>query len=295
MTDDLSNNQQVQAPPLLRLENLTISPKKAPERLLVNDVSFTIQQGKTTCVVGESGSGKSLTALSVMGLLSKQLQLNAGRVLFSDGEHGVIDLCKLDAERLRRLRGDKIAMIFQEPMTSLNPVLTVGYQIGESLTTHLGLKGEALSAKVSTLLEMVGIPPARANSYPDELSGGQRQRVMIAMSIACEPSLLIADEPTTALDVTVQAQILKLLADLKSRMNMGMLFITHDFGVVADIADDVVVMFRGQIVEAGSKQEVLSNPQHPYTQALLACVPDAEGKKLLKPIDYAWLKEETYE
>ncbi len=293
MTDHLTSNQQVHVQPLLRLENLTISPKKMPDRLLVNDVSFSIQQGKTTCVVGESGSGKSLTALSVMGLLSRQLQLQRGRVLFNDSQHGVIDLCTLDAERLRQLRGDKIAMIFQEPMTSLNPVLTVGYQIGESLTTHLGMKGERLKTKVHSLLEMVGIPPGRANSYPDELSGGQRQRVMIAMSIACEPSLLIADEPTTALDVTVQAQILKLLDDLKSRMNMGMLFITHDFGVVADIADDVVVMFRGQIVESGTKQQVLGNPQHPYTKALLACVPDAQGQKVLKPIDYAWLQDEV--
>lgn len=293
MTVNLTTEQQMQAVPLLRLEHLSISPKKTPERLLVNDVSFTIEIGKTTCVVGESGSGKSLTALSVMGLLSKQLQLNAGKVLFNDPAKGVLDLTKLDAESLRKLRGDKIAMIFQEPMTSLNPVLTVGYQIGESLTTHLGLKGAQLKTKINSLLEMVGIPVTRANSYPDELSGGQRQRVMIAMSIACEPSLLIADEPTTALDVTVQAQILKLLSDLKTRMNMGMLFITHDFGVVADIADHVVVMFRGQIVESGTKQQVLGNPQHPYTKALLACVPDAEGQKVLKPIDYAWLADEV--
>jgi peptide/nickel transport system ATP-binding protein len=153
------------------------------------------------------------------------------------------------------------------------------------------LKNAALKARVASLLEQVGIPAARANSYPDELSGGQRQRVMIAMSIACEPAMLIADEPTTALDVTVQAQILKLLDELKTRMNMGMLFITHDFGVVADIADDVVVMFRGEIVESGSVAQVLQHPQHPYTQALLACVPDAEGKAPLKPIDYAWLKD----
>lgn len=276
--------------PLLELQQITIVPKKAPERLLVNDVSFSIEAGKTTCVVGESGSGKSLTALSVMGLLSKQLQLTSGKVLFNlDGQ--VQDLTKLDAESLRKVRGHKIGMIFQEPMTSLNPVLTVGYQIGESLTTHLGLKGERLKTKIASLLEMVGIPAGRANSYPDELSGGQRQRVMIAMSIACEPLLLIADEPTTALDVTVQAQILKLLDELKTRMNMGMLFITHDFGVVADIADNVVVMFRGEIVESGSKEQVLNRPQHPYTQALLACVPDAEGKKPLRPIDYAWLPE----
>jgi len=285
------NNQSGTKQPLLQLQHVSISPKAAPSRLLVNDVSFTIEAGKTTCVVGESGSGKSLTALSVMGLLSQQLQLNSGKVLFNDHETGVQDISLLSEKALQKIRGAKIAMIFQEPMTSLNPVLTIGYQIGESLTTHLGLKNHALKSKVASLLEMVGIPPSRAGSYPDELSGGQRQRVMIAMSIACEPRLLIADEPTTALDVTVQAQILKLLDDLKARMNMGMLFITHDFGVVADIADNVVVMFRGEIVESGTKQQVLSNPQHPYTKALLACVPDAEGKKDLKPIDYAWLPD----
>ena len=283
--------------PLLALEHMTIVPKKSPTRLLVNNVNITIEPGKTTCVVGESGSGKSLTALSVMGLLSKQLQLTTGKVLFNDAEQGVLDLSQLAEADLRKIRGKKIAMIFQEPMTSLNPVLSVGYQIGESLTTHLGLKGEALKTKVASLLDMVGIPPTRANSYPDELSGGQRQRVMIAMSIACEPQLLIADEPTTALDVTVQAQILKLLDELKVRMNMGMLFITHDFGVVADIADKVVVMFRGEIVESGTKDAVLNHPQHPYTKALLACVPDAEGQKPLKPIDYSWLEahDQTHE
>lgn len=292
MTADLPTNKPNTATPLLQLSHVSITPKHSPARLLVNDVSFSIDAGKTTCVVGESGSGKSLTALSVMGLLSKQLQLVSGEVLFNDAGAATQDLTKLSEASLQKLRGAKIAMIFQEPMTSLNPVLTVGYQIGESLTTHLGLKGDVLKARIASLLEMVGIPTSRANSYPDELSGGQRQRVMIAMSIACEPSLLIADEPTTALDVTVQAQILKLLDDLKTRMNMGMLFITHDFGVVADIADHVVVMFRGEIVESGTKAQVLGNPQHPYTKALLACVPDAEGKKELKPIDYAWLKED---
>jgi peptide/nickel transport system ATP-binding protein len=295
MIVDLQATQPKLQLPLLELQHLSISPQKMPARLLVDDVSFSIEVGKTTCVVGESGSGKSLTALAVMGLLSKQLLLNGGKVLFNDAERGVADLTQLNDESLRKLRGDKIAMIFQEPMTSLNPVLTVGYQIGESLTTHLGLKGERLKNKISSLLEMVGIPSGRAHSYPDELSGGQRQRVMIAMSIACEPRLLIADEPTTALDVTVQAQILELLNDLKTRMNMGMLFITHDFGVVADIADNVVVMFRGKIVESGTREQVLGNPQHPYTKALLACVPDAEGEKVLKPIDYAWLADEKLE
>ncbi len=274
---------------ILTIENLSITPKNAPKRLLVNQLNLSLFAGKTTCVVGESGSGKSLTALSVMGLLSKQLQMTSGKILLNDPTLGVQDLTKLDEAALRKIRGAKIGMIFQEPMTSLNPVLTIGYQIGEGLATHFGLKGHALQDKVAHLLDMVGIPSARATSYPDELSGGQRQRVMIAMSIACEPALLIADEPTTALDVTVQAQILKLLDELKQRMNMAMLFITHDFGVVADIADDVVVMFRGEIVEAGEKNEVLNHPKHPYTQALLDCVPDAEGKKSLKPMDYSWL------
>ena len=270
---------------ILSISHLSVTPKNAPTRYLVKDVSFQLSAGKTTCIVGESGSGKSLTALSVMGLLSAQLQAS-GSILFQKQE-----LTTLDNKAMQRIRGAKVGMIFQEPMTSLNPVLTVGYQIGESLTAHLGLKGLLLKEKVAALLTQVGIPPERANSYPDELSGGQRQRVMIAMSIACEPLLLIADEPTTALDVTVQAQILKLLDELKTRMNMAMLFITHDFGVVADIADDVIVMFRGEIVETGSRKEVLTNPQHPYTKALLACVPDADGQKELKPIDYAWLNE----
>ncbi len=271
---------------LLKIEGLTITPLNAPDKLLVNNVSFVLESGKTTCVVGESGSGKSLTALSVMGLISTQLKLAKGKVIFQ-GQ----DLVGLSNDEMRKIRGRRIGMIFQEPMTSLNPVLTVGKQIGETLVVHQGLRGQALKAKIAALLEQVGIPPNRVNSYPDELSGGQRQRVMIAMSIACEPAMLIADEPTTALDVTVQAQILKLLDELKTRMNMAMLFITHDFGVVADIADNVVVMFRGEIVESGPVKTVLSNPQHPYTKALLACVPDAEGKKPLKPIDYAWLNE----
>jgi peptide/nickel transport system ATP-binding protein len=272
---------------ILNIQQLNVSPKSDPKRLLVKNASFSLSTGKTTCIVGESGSGKSLTALTIMGLLSKQLQAD-GHVIFQGN-----DISKLDDKAMQKIRGAKIGMIFQEPMTSLNPVLTIGFQIGEPLTAHLGLKGDALKARVSALLQQVGIPVERADSYPDELSGGQRQRVMIAMSIACEPALLIADEPTTALDVTVQAQVLKLLDALKTRMNMAMLFITHDFGVVADIADDVIVMFRGEIVETGSRDQVLNHPKHPYTQALLACVPDAEGLKTLKPIDYSWLTQEV--
>jgi len=273
---------------LLRIDNLTIAPKSMPERHLVDQVSFVLEPGKTTCIVGESGSGKSLTALAVMGLLSNQLKRVSGKVVFQ-GQ----DITQADMHTMQGIRGKRIGMIFQEPMTSLNPVLTVGYQIGESLSVHQGLHGRALEAKIAALLEQVGIPPARARSYPDELSGGQRQRIMIAMSIACEPALLIADEPTTALDVTVQAQILKLLDELKIRMNMAMLFITHDFGVVADIADHVLVMFRGKIVESGEVKSVLENPRHPYTKGLLACVPDAAGKKPLKPMDYTWLQQEA--
>ena len=269
---------------LLQVQGLSIAPRNAPQRLLVNHVSFSLQSAKTTCIVGESGSGKSLTALSLMGLLSTALTRTADSIRFQGHE-----LTSLSNTKMSQIRGKQIGMIFQEPMTSLNPVLTIGFQIGESLQVHLGLSGLALKSKIANLLEQVGIPPERAGAYPDELSGGQRQRVMIAMSIACEPAMLIADEPTTALDVTVQAQILALLDELKGRMNMGMLFITHDFGVVADIADEVLVMFRGQIVESGTAAEVLGNPQHPYTRALLDCVPDAEGKKRLKPIDYSWL------
>ncbi len=271
---------------ILSVEHLNVSLKKDPTRFLVRDSSFKLSSGKTTCIVGESGSGKSLTALTIMGLLADQL-VASGSVYFNG-----VDLTELDNKAMQKIRGAQIGMIFQEPMTSLNPVLTVGFQIGESLSAHLGLKGLALKLRVQSLLEQVGIPIDRAESYPDELSGGQRQRVMVAMSIACEPALLIADEPTTALDVTVQAQILTLLDELKKRMQMAMLFITHDFGVVSDIADDVIVMFRGEIVEAGPKKQVLENPQHPYTKALLACVPDANGKKQLKPIDYSWFDKD---
>ena len=271
---------------LLRIENLGVTPVGQPKKLLVNGVSFAIEAGRTTCVVGESGSGKSLTALSVMGLLPPALQRFSGRIWFQGSE-----LTLLNNRQMCDVRGKRIGMIFQEPMTSLNPVLNVGFQIGESLAFHLGLSGKALQSRISGLLEAVGIPPGRAGSYPDELSGGQRQRIMIAMAIACEPAMLIADEPTTALDVTVQAQILELLDALKQRMNMGMLFITHDFGVVADIADDVVVMFRGEIVEMGPVGKILGSPQHPYTRALLDCIPDAEGRKPLRPIDYGWLEE----
>ena len=265
---------------ILKINNLSIGTKVDTKLNLVDDISFSVKSGKTTCIVGESGSGKSLTALSIIRLLSPQLKMS-GEILYNNE-----DICKMSELEIREKRGLDIAMIFQEPMTSLNPVLTIGYQIKEAIAVHSDLPNNEINNKVEELLMLVGIPVERVNSYPDELSGGQRQRVMIAMSMSCNPKLLIADEPTTALDVTVQAQILKLLDDLKSKLNMSMLFITHDFGVVEDIADDVIVMFKGKIVERGKVNQVLKKPNHPYTKALLGCVPDALGKKQLTPIDY---------
>ena len=265
---------------ILKINNLSITTKVNTKFFLVDDISFSVKEGKTTCIVGESGSGKSLTALSVIRLLSPQLKMT-GEILFNDD-----DICKMSDLEIRKKRGLDIAMIFQEPMTSLNPVLTIGYQIKEAIAVHSDLSSRKIDKKVEELLLLAGIPVERVNSYPDELSGGQRQRVMIAMAMSCNPKLLIADEPTTALDVTVQAQILKLLDGLKKKLKMSMLFITHDFGVVEDIADDVIVMFKGRIVERGRVSQVLSKPKHPYTKALLGCVPDAMGKKQLTPIDY---------
>ena len=269
---------------ILEINNLKVFTNNNSRLKLVKNISLSLKKGKTTCIVGESGSGKSLTALSVMQLLSSQLSMS-GNIVFEG-----INLLNLTKEEIRKKRGKDIAMIFQEPMTSLNPVLTIGYQIEEAVGVHENLIKTELNKRVEELLNIVGIPTDRINSYPDELSGGQRQRVMIAMAISCSPKLLIADEPTTALDVTVQAQILNLLNDLKLKFQMTMLFITHDFGVVDDIADDVAVMYQGEIVEQGRVLNVLKNPKHPYTKALLGCVPDPQGKKDLKPIDYSALK-----
>ena len=265
---------------ILEVKYLKVSPLNEAQKILVNDISFDLYPGRTTCIVGESGSGKSLTALSIMKLLSTQLK-QTGDISF-EGQN----ISNLSNVEMRHYRGKSMAMIFQEPMTSLNPVISIGDQIREALEVHLDLDKKSLDKKVAPLLKEVGIPEDRVASYPDELSGGQRQRIMIAMSIACEPSILIADEPTTALDVTVQAQILKLLSNLKEKRQMAMLFITHDFGVVEEIADDVIVMYQGQIVEKGNVKEVLKKPKHAYTKALLQCVPDAKGIKKLKPIQH---------
>ena len=268
---------------ILEINNLKVFPNNSRLKLVKN-ISLNLKKGKTTCIVGESGSGKSLTALSIMQLLSSQLNMS-GSIVFEG-----VNLVNLTKEEIRKKRGKDVAMIFQEPMTSLNPVLTIGYQIQEAISVHDNFPKIELNKRVEELLNIVGVPTDRINSYPDELSGGQRQRVMIAMAISCSPKLLIADEPTTALDVTVQSQILNLLNDLKLKFKMTMLFITHDFGVVEDIADDVAVMYQGEIVEKGTVLNVLNQPKHPYTKALLDCVPDPNGKKDLNPIDYSALK-----
>ena len=237
----------------------------------VDDVSFQIAPRETLALVGESGCGKSITALSVMGLVPRpQGRLAAGRILL-DGT----DLAAMSEPALEKLRGARVAMIFQEPMTSLNPVMTIGAQVAEALMVHRGLPRRAADELALAVLEEVKIPsPARRfHEYPHQFSGGMRQRVMIAMAIACEPAVLLADEPTTALDVTIQAQVLGLLADLRQRHGMAMLFITHNLGVVAQIADRVAVMYAGQIVEQAPVDAIFAAPAHPYTRALFAAIP----------------------
>jgi microcin C transport system ATP-binding protein len=246
----------------------------------VDHISFDIAKGETLALVGESGSGKSISALSVLKLLPyPQASHPSGRIMF-----GGQDLLQLDEKQLRRVRGNKVAMIFQEPMTSLNPLHTIERQIGEVLKLHRGLRERERRARTLELLHEVGIrdPEKRLAAYPHQLSGGQRQRVMIAMALANEPDLLIADEPTTALDVTVQAQILKLLAELKTKNNMSMLFITHDLGIVRRITDRVCVMTKGRIVEEGPTRDIFANPRHDYTRHLLAAEPKGQPPAVLE-------------
>jgi peptide/nickel transport system ATP-binding protein len=242
----------------------------------VEDVSFTLDAGETLAVVGESGSGKSVTSLSIMGLIPNPPgRIVGGEILFRTRDGAVVDLATLPAKALRQLRGRDIAMIFQEPMTSLDPVFTVGDQIAEAAALHLGMNRDAAMKRALEMLELVEIPAAkqRIGEFPHQLSGGMRQRVMIAIALACNPSLLIADEPTTALDVTIQAQILALLDKLRRDIGMAVLFVTHNLGVVAEIADRVVVMYSGRVVEEGNVHELFKAPRHPYTRGLLACLP----------------------
>jgi len=260
--------------PLLEVRNLRTHFDTARGLFrAVDGISFTIGRGRTVGLVGESGCGKSVTSLSIMGLVAPPGQVEGDGLIF-EGR----DLLKLPASERRQLRGQKLSMIFQEPMTSLNPVHTVGHQIVEGIRAHLDLSPEGAKARAIEMLELVRIPSAasRFDEYPHRLSGGMRQRVMIAMALACDPTLLIADEPTTALDVTIQAQILDLLRDLRERLNMSMLIITHDLGVIAEIADDVLVMYAGKVVESASVRDLFADPQHPYTIGLLGSIPRLE-------------------
>ncbi len=250
----------------------------------VNGVSFDLAEGETLGIVGESGSGKSVTALSIMRLIPwPPGKIDAGEVIYKGK-----DLLKYNNDQIRNIRGNEIAMIFQDPMTSLNPVLTISRQIGESLQLHMGMTSGQARTRTIELLKLVGIPSAeqRLNSYPHQFSGGMRQRVMIAMALSCNPKLLIADEPTTALDVTIQAQILDLIRRLKAEFNTAVIFITHDLGVVAGLCDRVIVMYGGRIMEEAATRQLYADPRHPYTLGLLKSVPrlDEERKDRLDPI-----------
>ncbi len=270
--------QQTENSPVLDVSNLNISfENEGQVTQAVRDLSFSLQRGETLAIVGESGSGKSVTALALLRLLEQQsgASMHCSHMRLQRRNRQVVDLNALSRAQMRGVRGADIAMIFQEPMTSLNPVFTVGEQIAESIRLHQKLGREAALAEAKRMLEQVRIPEADAilTRYPHQLSGGMRQRVMIAMALSCRPAVLIADEPTTALDVTIQAQILQLISVLQKEMAMGVIFITHDMGVVADIADRVLVMYQGEAVETGTVEAVFHNPQHAYTKALLAAVP----------------------
>ncbi len=266
------------AAPVLDVKGLrTVFKTRSGEVHAVNSVSFDLKPGELLGVVGESGSGKSVTMMSLIGLLPMPpAEVRDGQVLF-DGQ----DLLQADEDALRDIRGARIGFIFQDPMTSLNPVFTVGYQIMEPLRKHMGMSKSAARKRAAELLELVGIPDAsaRLKDFPHQFSGGMRQRVMIAIALACDPKVLIADEPTTALDVTIQAQIIELVKELRQKLGMAIVWITHDLGVIAGIADRVMVMYAGQVVEQAPVKELFGNPQHPYTRALLQTVPSVRGKR----------------
>ncbi len=280
----MMDEMKINSKPILQIEDLSIAlPKRSDRPFAVEDVSFDVIPGEILCIVGESGSGKSMVSNAIMGLLPKpHVTISRGKILFEDR-----DLAQMSDSAMQSVRGSKIGMIFQEPMTALNPIMKISKQLAEVYQTHgVKLSKKEVVEKTVAMFTDVGLPDpiSIGDSYPFELSGGQRQRAMIAMALALEPQVLIADEPTTALDVTTQAQILKLVSDLQQKRNMGVIFITHDFGVVAEIADRVIVMQSGKIVEQGSAQQVLNQPRHPYTKNLIKTVPQlvAENKKPIK-------------
>ncbi|QCT20680.1 glutathione ABC transporter ATP-binding protein GsiA [Jejubacter calystegiae] len=273
----MPHSHELSAEQVLSVQDLNVGFRhEGQQTRVVRDLSFSLARGETLAIVGESGSGKSVTALALMRLLSAQsASIKSGPLLLRRRNRQVVDLRELSDARMRGVRGADVAMIFQEPMTSLNPVFTIGEQIAESIRLHQGMSHKEALNDAKRMLDLVRIPDAKAmlRRYPHQLSGGMRQRVMIAMALSCRPAVLIADEPTTALDVTIQAQILQLIKVLQREMAMGVIFITHDMGVVADIADRVLVMYRGEAVESGDVRQIFSAPQHPYTQSLLAAVP----------------------
>jgi peptide/nickel transport system ATP-binding protein len=273
---------------LLEIKNLVTEFRTDGEVMkAVNDVSFTLNRGETIGIVGESGSGKSVTSLSVMRLIPNPPgKISGGEILFHKNDNSVVDLVKLNEKDMRAIRGNDIAMIFQEPMTSLNPVFTCGDQVMEAILLHQKVNKKEAKEKTIALFKEVQLPRPEAifDQYPHQISGGQKQRVMIAMAMSCSPSILIADEPTTALDVTVQQTILDLMLKLQREKDMGIMFITHDLGVIAELADKVVVMYKGKIVEQGPVLEIFSNPQHPYTKGLLACRPPLDVRLKRLPI-----------
>ena len=286
----------------IEISNLSIAfPEATSEKVVVDDLCLTIPHGKTLGLVGESGSGKSITSLAIMQLLHHKAEITQGQIILQLKDNQKEELLQMKPNQLRKLRGNKISMIFQEPMSALNPVQKCGKQLAEVITIHHNISAKELKLKVLEMMESVRLPDIERmyRSYPHELSGGQKQRLMIAMAMANEPELLIADEPTTALDVSVQKTILELIKDLKEKYNTSVLFITHDLGVVADIADEIAVMFRGKLVESGKVTQVLNQPQHDYTKALMACRPplDKRPRRLASVSDFLEgnrLKETDY-
>lgn len=282
---------------LLEVKNLVTEFKSEGERMkAVNDVSFTLHKGETIGIVGESGSGKSVTSLSIMQLIPNPPgRVSGGEILYHSKNEGVVNFRNLSAEKMRSYRGNEIAMIFQEPMTSLNPVYTCGNQVMEVIILHQKVSRKEAKKKTISLFEQVQLPdPERIfNVYPHQISGGQKQRVMIAMAMSCNPRVLIADEPTTALDVTVQKTILDLMLKLQREHDMGIMFITHDLGVIAELADKVMVMYKGKVVEQGPVLEIFSNPKHPYTKSLLACRPPLDKRIMRLPVSADFMKTDN--